>query len=101
MSSFLDSNIPWFFADWPSKNSGQFGVQSVLGILAFQYWRLGDGLDKQGLIASATSRIGKAIFRYLQCSTTRCATSGCLLVMAQVEKENVSSQASHFRAINC
>lgn len=62
MSSFLDSSIPWFFAFWPRKNSGQFGVHSVSGMLAFQYWQPRDELDEQGLIALATFWIEKGIF---------------------------------------
>lgn len=44
--SCLDRSIGTFFADWPSKNSAQFGVQLASGMLAFQHEEPGDDVDE-------------------------------------------------------
>jgi hypothetical protein len=54
-SCSLDRSIATFFADWPSKKSGLFGVQLSSGILAFQYGRPGVGVDPEGLLARAVA----------------------------------------------
>lgn len=54
-SSCLDRSIATFFADWPSKKSGHFGVQLASGMLAFQYWEPGDDVDEDEILARATA----------------------------------------------